>query len=86
MAKKKVYQVKQHFNETNDNQCKLISFTDIKLIFHTLIRKMQNKENNNPPKKQSAFYSLSIGKNNGAYLSKDVTHENKQSIKLLSKD
>lgn len=49
------------------------------------ISKMQNKENEGPPKKQGILYSIATGKNNGVYLPKDISCENHKSLKLLTK-
>ena len=38
---------------------------------------------NKPPKKQGLLYSLSLGQNNGPYLSKDIDYHNPKSQKLL---
>lgn len=44
---------------------------------------MFNKENAIPTK-QGALYELSLGKDNGPYLSKDIMYSNPKSIALLA--
>ena len=45
----------------------------------------KEKQNKNPHKKQGILYSISTGKNNGVYLTKDISYGNHRSFKLLTK-
>ena len=42
------------------------------------------EKENNPPSKQGVQYRLSLGKNDGPYLAKDIMHTNPRSIALLA--
>lgn len=43
-----------------------------------------NKQNIENPKKQGILYEISTGKDNGAYLAKDIAEQNNRSLKLLT--
>ena len=42
------------------------------------------KKENLPPVKQGVFYELNLNKNNGPYLSKDISFNNPKSSQLLT--
>ena len=54
------------------------------MIFYSNILFMIFKKENLPPVKQGVFYELNLNKNNGPYLSKDISFNNPKSSQLLT--